>query len=615
MLLRPKNEQRSSEPLARSVRAKCGRRYRSRAPGDGFEALTYGYDAAGRRTSMTLPGSREVTYDYDTAGLLDTITDWGSRWASFTYDDAGRRETATRSNGVTSTYAYDNAGQVESIVHANGGSTLQSFAYTYDDAGNRTGLTSPQGNESYTYDAVDRLTEASYPTLTVGYTYDAAGNRTSETRGAQTTNYTYDDASQLTQVGSETYTYDEAGNLTNAGSDTYDWDNANRLTSVSKDGHSATYAYDGAGVKTESTVDSDTDELLVDRVSGLPTLVDDGERAYVHGGGLAWQTSASSTEFALQDGLGSVRGLAGSSGSPAGSASFEAFGARRTSSGTTSVFGFAGEPMDGTGFVDLRARALDPGIGRFLSIDTVRPNAPGGQGYNLYSYVANNPATWIDPSGHYAQVLTLGQQIAAALGVLLTPTGLLIALVAVAVFALLICALMDDCREWFFVGRSGSLENPQRVRNDQAGHADQVHPSPVPIPGPFDLPGGDDDSPEPGQIIYRVYGGASSPLGVSWTPVDPRLVQSDPDLRAQWGRYAYRAFAGLPDSNSGSYLIKAILKNPSAVVPGLAVRVQTKLDPVGEWPGGLPEYLFVRPPMPGIDIDVVEQDIPLVPHY
>ncbi len=46
------------------------------------------------------------------------------------------------------------------------------------------------------------------------------------------------------------------------------------------------------------------------------------------------------------------------------------------------------------------ARYYNPGLGRFLSADSVQPNAPGTQGYNRYAYAANNPTIWTDPSGH-----------------------------------------------------------------------------------------------------------------------------------------------------------------------------------------------------------------------
>lgn len=71
----------------------------------------------------------------------------------------------------------------------------------------------------------------------------------------------------------------------------------------------------------------------------------------------------------------------------------------RSQSGTSLGFGFTGQQTDATGLVYLRARELDPKLGRFLSPDTVQPNAPGSQGYNLYAYVANNPTTWVDPTG------------------------------------------------------------------------------------------------------------------------------------------------------------------------------------------------------------------------
>ncbi len=50
----------------------------------------------------------------------------------------------------------------------------------------------------------------------------------------------------------------------------------------------------------------------------------------------------------------------------------------------------------------LRARYYDPATGRFTAADTVQPNAQGTQGWNPYAYVANNPTTWVDPTGHVA---------------------------------------------------------------------------------------------------------------------------------------------------------------------------------------------------------------------
>jgi RHS repeat-associated protein len=95
-----------------------------------------------------------------------------------------------------------------------------------------------------------------------------------------------------------------------------------------------------------------------------------------------------------------VSGLADGGGNLVGSRSYGAFGASRTTTGTTSLFGFSGEPTDATDLVHLRARYLDTAIGRFLSADSFFRNMPGTQGYNLYTYVANNPVTWVDPSGH-----------------------------------------------------------------------------------------------------------------------------------------------------------------------------------------------------------------------
>jgi RHS repeat-associated protein len=57
-----------------------------------------------------------------------------------------------------------------------------------------------------------------------------------------------------------------------------------------------------------------------------------------------------------------------------------------------------------TVLVYLRARMLDPAPGRLLSADPVQPNAPGTQGFHRYSYTANNPTSWTDPTGNVTLV-------------------------------------------------------------------------------------------------------------------------------------------------------------------------------------------------------------------
>jgi len=82
------------------------------------------------------------------------------------------------------------------------------------------------------------------------------------------------------------------------------------------------------------------------------------------------------------------------SGALVGSTSYDAFGAIRSQTGTASALGYTGELYTpATGLLHLRARDLNPTLGRFLSVDTVQPNAPGSQGFNVYAYVANNLTT------------------------------------------------------------------------------------------------------------------------------------------------------------------------------------------------------------------------------
>jgi len=48
----------------------------------------------------------------------------------------------------------------------------------------------------------------------------------------------------------------------------------------------------------------------------------------------------------------------------------------------------------------MNARYYLPGIGRFVSADTIVPNPADPQSFNRYSYGLNNPLRYVDPTGH-----------------------------------------------------------------------------------------------------------------------------------------------------------------------------------------------------------------------
>lgn len=362
--------------------------------------ITYSYNDAGQRTSMTLPGSRTVNYGYDSAGRLNAITDWMGSATTLSYNAEGLVNQISRPNGVTAGYSYGLDGTLTNLTY-NPNSMF--FAdYTFDGNNNRTSATTSSGTESYTLDALNRLTNVSYPNGdTAAYSYDANGNRLTQTFNGVITNYSYDDAGQLLSDGATTYSYDANGNLTSAGADSYTWDWANRLTSATVNGQTVNYSYDALNVRVGATVNGAQNTYLWDRLAELPLLVDDGAHAYLHGAGpLAQLDPAGNRQELLTDGLGSVRGVTDGSWNLVGSADYSVFGAYRNQTGATSRFGFTGEYYaQETGLWHLRARDLNSTTGRFLSADPVQPNAPGSQGYNPYAYVANNPTPWVDPSG------------------------------------------------------------------------------------------------------------------------------------------------------------------------------------------------------------------------
>lgn len=382
------------------------------APGG---TVAYSYNAAGDRLSMTLPGARTLNYAYDTAGRLATLTDWNSQATGLSYNSNGWRTGISRPNGVASAYAYDAAGRAISIVHSTTGGPLLSLGYTYDADGNRTSETTNGNTEWFTLDAVNRLTSVAHSGGgTTSYTYDASGNRLTKTASGAATTYTYTtNGERLVSDGTATYGYDADGNLTSRGADTFAYDYAGRMTSATVAGTTSMFGYDADDVRTSVSSGGTTLPQIWDRVCAagdcevcgkanaqVPLMVDDTQAAYVWAEGLVAEISGGGRTDTLGDALGSVRTWTDATATTVAAANYDAFGSIASSTGSPGQFRFTGEQWDATGLEYLRARYYDSASGRLSAADTVQPNALGTQGWNLYAYVANNPTTWTDPTGH-----------------------------------------------------------------------------------------------------------------------------------------------------------------------------------------------------------------------
>ena len=120
-----------------------------------------------------------------------------------------------------------------------------SLEYGYDEAGNVTSLQDGRGtawNQTFTYDALDRLLQSNGPYGNIGYTYDDHGNM--KTQGADT--FIYNAELRLHTRNGQPVTYDLNGNITSGlrGSDTYEYNADNQMKAATVGTATTTFKYD-----------------------------------------------------------------------------------------------------------------------------------------------------------------------------------------------------------------------------------------------------------------------------------------------------------------------------------------------------------------------------------
>lgn len=373
------------------------------------QVVDYNYDANGNRTRLSLNTAALETYKYDVVNRLTKILDAAGAAFTFDYDPMNRLTQKKTPNGVKTTYQYDGLDRLTRLLDSKGLNPIADRQYQYNDANQIIQISEPASTRNYVYDAVDRLTAASYasaPQTNETYSYNGAGNRTASQLSA---NYSYQRFNRLMQTAFATYSYDANGNLTSktdaAGTTQYVWDFENRLRQVSlPNGLTVSYKYDALGRRIQRTPSTGVSTSFVyDGQDVLRDINSDGSTVdYLNGPGIDDKlrfadTHLSGPLYFLRDHLGSTTGLTNSLGALVSQIGYDSFG-NPVNGPTLTRYSYTGREFDSdTGLYYYRARWYDAKVGRFISED---PLGFGG-GDNQFRYAGNNPQNLRDPSGLY----------------------------------------------------------------------------------------------------------------------------------------------------------------------------------------------------------------------
>jgi RHS repeat-associated protein len=420
---------------------------------------TDAYGAGGGLPAETI--THTYNNDGQPYGLATTSYGYAQSTTYSAYNQVAQVQLGSSTSYATATDTYDaHTGNLTDQLVTRSTTTPASVdetAYSYDLAGNithqtetRSGSSTTAETQCYTYDTLDRLTDAwtatdncaatptssSHSTVGDGITggmywtswaYDAIGNRLSQTQhtvvgtGSDTATdnaYSTSQPNTLTgttttggSTGSTSYGYDSAGNTqtrhTSTGDQTLIWNNAEQLTSVSNSttGTTTSYIYDAAGSlllqidPTTTTLYLGSEQITLDNSAGTAT----GVRYYSAPGGATIVRTGTGTNYGFelaadQHGTNSLY-LDNTAQTPTWR-QFDPYGNPR---GTPTTWAdnrtFLNKTTDTTtGLTNVGAREYDPTLGRFISLDPIF-EATSPQELGGYTYAGDNPVTQSDPSG------------------------------------------------------------------------------------------------------------------------------------------------------------------------------------------------------------------------
>lgn len=408
----------------------------------------YGYSIGGRMLHHTTDDGQRSEFEYDSKGRFWTMTG-GTVVVEQSYDLFARPDVLTTryaDTEVVTQVSYDALGREAQRRFVHNGALLQIMSSTYHpnsllasrivrDAASELVM-----GETFTYDAFLRLKAyrcegREYPQDSLGrdiveqqFRFDNLDNITHVVTtfadGAQDISerfFTDADPTRLTRVThsnplqDDALTYDAAGNLTGGPAGrTYTYNGYDQLTCVQEGSQQCSYQYDAESRQVVATRDNESPVAMVYAGDHLDRLVQGSRKLrYFNAGGQvqARTGGVEGPQLHLNDGAGTVRGVV-EPGQASVQRHYAPYGEGQVvpqdgnvrSMADLQLPAFNGERLDAAvGLYHLGARAYDPRLMVFLSVDPLAPFDEGG--INSYAYCAGNPINLIDPSGLFPKWL------------------------------------------------------------------------------------------------------------------------------------------------------------------------------------------------------------------
>ena len=338
------------------------------------------YRADGQTATRTDPNSNATTDGYDTIGRLLTKVSTGSGGTpsraslTYTYNRAGMHlseastVTGDAANG-TAAFASDALGRLTGHTSRLGSSTDQ--AYGWQNVSNRDSLTIGTGSPTtLTFDAADRITSS-------GYTHDLDGRMT----GQPGQTMVWDSLGRLKEVRNSS---------TTALISTYTYDALDRLRTVARSGSTIRFRYVGTSTQVSEVVDNGTGTSQLKVGNGWS-----GERL------ATWTGSSSNPRYYGTDDHHDVTWLADGTGAVVATLRYDPWGNVAAASGASLPdWRYQGSWNDtATGMYWVVTRWYAPGLGRFVSEDSLLGEPANPDSRHLYAYAGGDPIGGWDPDG------------------------------------------------------------------------------------------------------------------------------------------------------------------------------------------------------------------------